>query len=534
MSDTDFNLNFQESVQLYAVSDPSTENVYVQEADGGSYKGKKQPSKRGKHEVLVYNLPNTQKSYAFAFVRKNAGYDSYKCIQCQKSGQWRSIKVRGEEFLSNPSHIQHACDTKNKAEEIATRIAYGKVQELKSDAESAGKKPLREWMKIINSKDCLEEEDQPLWCEVQSELHGHGYNQRRKAFSVAINLHRDKTVTMSNVPDHVTALPDGTSFLHEKGGEFHVYYSEDTIKKACQIGLHALVADGMFSLHPKELGRQAQLYCVHAVCTGGVEVPILFAITQKRTVKEYRIIFNHIKEQFCKYEGGDILPKKFILDFERAAIKAATTTFPHAKVEGCAFHLAQAWNRRRDKLGLRAYIDGEKKDERVKKWWHIIKGSVFVSCRLRREVRALHTPPVEEQHEAYNKCLDFLNYLRQTWLSGAYKDLWSKWGVDELRTTNLAEAFNSKLGVLFDSDHPPLKELIEGLKSINTVANCSLRYHEKHPGEGKRLRARDRERREIICELMMDFEQRFRNGVSTREIEDYCQKMSRFVTEKST
>ncbi|EYC12474.1 hypothetical protein Y032_0047g1500 [Ancylostoma ceylanicum] len=30
--------------------------------------------------------------------------------------------------------------------------------------------------------------------------------------------------------------------------------------------------------------------------------------------------------------------------------------FPHGTVQGCAFHLAQAWNRRRDKLGMRRFF----------------------------------------------------------------------------------------------------------------------------------------------------------------------------------
>ncbi|CAJ0590617.1 unnamed protein product [Cylicocyclus nassatus] len=80
--------------------------------------------------------------------------------------------------------------------------------------------------------------------------------------------------------------------------------------KACRIGLYALMANGMFTLHPKELGRHAQLYCVHAVCSGGVDVPVLFAIIQKRTEREYRVMFKHLKDQLDKFEGENYLPKK--------------------------------------------------------------------------------------------------------------------------------------------------------------------------------------------------------------------------------
>ncbi|VDM79443.1 unnamed protein product [Strongylus vulgaris] len=91
------------------------------------YIGKKEVSKRGKHPVLVNQLAET--SYSFA------------------------LEVRGEEFLSDPCDIQHVCEAKNKAEEIVTRVAYL----LKKDPKCAGKKPLREWTKMIAAKENVSE-----------------------------------------------------------------------------------------------------------------------------------------------------------------------------------------------------------------------------------------------------------------------------------------------------------------------------------------------------------------------------------------
>ncbi|KHJ87009.1 hypothetical protein OESDEN_13225 [Oesophagostomum dentatum] len=424
-----------------------------------TYIGTKDVSKSGKRPVLIYRVPGMQKSYSFSLVKERPDYDLYICIQCKKLKAERSVRVKGVEFLKDPCGLRHVCEANDTAKELATRIAYAKVQDLKKDPESAGKKPLREWMKMLTDKNSLAEDGiLVIYLRIQGETTSisrpTSMGRGERLLACAINAHKDKTVTMSNVPEHVAQLPDGSRFLHEQTGAFHIYYSKDTIKKACRNGLFALVADGMFTLHPKELGRNAQLYCVHAVCSGGVEIPIVFAITAKRTEREYINIFTHIKQQIEGYEGEVVL-KKVVLDFEKASIGAAKKVFPSASVEGCAFHLSQAWNRRRDALGLAEFIKGSKADERIASWWHTIKGSVFLTPRLRKEVRALRAPPVPLGHEAYERCDEFLKYLRRNWLSGVYKDLWSKWGVEELRTTNIAEAFNSKLGVLFESDHHP-------------------------------------------------------------------------------
>ncbi|VDM65453.1 unnamed protein product [Strongylus vulgaris] len=75
----------------------------------------KEVSKRGTHPVLVY----AGTSYSFALARRGARHDSCICIGCEKSGAWKSMKVRGE-FPSDPRDMQHVCEAKNKAEEIAT------------------------------------------------------------------------------------------------------------------------------------------------------------------------------------------------------------------------------------------------------------------------------------------------------------------------------------------------------------------------------------------------------------------------------
>ncbi|KAL6723406.1 hypothetical protein Aduo_018417 [Ancylostoma duodenale] len=96
----------------------------------------------------------------------------------------------------------------------------------------------------------------------------------------------------------------------------------------------------------------------------------------------------------------------------------------------------------------------------------------------------------------------FFRYLRTTWMSGSYKDLWCKWGIKELRTTNLAEAFHSSLQRMLNCDHPPLATLIKAFKDLDLEAKCALHRLERMPHEGKELRKRDALRRQRIDEEM--------------------------------
>ncbi|KAK6041518.1 hypothetical protein COOONC_20976 [Cooperia oncophora] len=241
-----------------------------------------------------------------------------------------------------------------------------------------------------------------------------------------------KSDTMDHVPLEYRTLRDGFSFLQ-------LSYSG----KACEAGLHAIIAGGMHSLQAKSLGYNAQLYCVHGVCSLSIEVPLLYCITSKKTQKVYTKIFDHVKASIT----GDV-PRRVILDFEKAAISAARDNFPEASIEG--IHIVQAWNRKRNDLGLKKFT------QELKKYFVLIP-----------RVKALQAPPVPTGHAAYETCEGLLSYFDADWLQGTFKDMWCKWKLEDLRTTNIAEAFHRWLGFLIDVDHPPLS--LQSTPSGNSI-----------------------------------------------------------------
>ncbi|KHJ88927.1 hypothetical protein OESDEN_11268 [Oesophagostomum dentatum] len=106
------------------------------------------------------------------------------------------------------------------------------------------------------------------------------------------------------------------------------------------------------------------------VCSGVIEIPIVLAVTAKRTEKEYINILSHIKEQIENYEGETVL-KKVVLDSEKASIGAAS--------------LSKGWDRRRDELALVEYTP-----------------------RLRKRFRVLSAHSFPPGHAAYERCHEFL------------------------------------------------------------------------------------------------------------------------------
>ncbi|KHJ91042.1 hypothetical protein OESDEN_09103, partial [Oesophagostomum dentatum] len=197
------------------------------------------------------------------------------------------------------------------------------------------------------------------------------------------NQVEEAPASMEHIPPQLRLLPDGSSFVHEMEPTQHIYYNRGTIERAARNGLHAIVADGVHSFQPRQLGRQGQLYTVHGVCRNGVEVPLLYAVTCKKTEQAYTTIFGHLKRvlEDTTYPAS----LRVVLDFERSAINAASRVFPTATVQGCAFHLAQAWNRNKNKMGLTKFLEGPSKNPLVVDWWDTIKGVVFLPRRLHRE-----------------------------------------------------------------------------------------------------------------------------------------------------
>ncbi|EYC28699.1 hypothetical protein Y032_0007g3367 [Ancylostoma ceylanicum] len=513
------------------------QEVYEGPNNGGArqYMAEALATKHGKHSAMCYRIPGTDETYTFTFKRISKDHQLYQCQQCKSKGKWTGIRMIGNQFFTDPCTLDHhpECNPIKTAHNLVDRTVYEfnrGVQDDNSYARATPKPVWHEQMAIVKEKAAQEPE---MWAEMVSHHYRRGTVSRRSAIKRVLKTHRsDETVaTMDHIPDSLSRLPDGSMFVHRLEPTLHVYYNSNTVQMAARNGLYALVADGVHSFQPRQLKRKGQLYTVHGVCRNGVEVPLLYAISSKKTEQVYTTIFRHIRDEF----NASVFPAnlRVVLDFEKASINAVKRVFPDATVQGCAFHLAQAWNRRRDRVGLPPFINGARKSFEVEAWWETIKGVVFLPRRLHREVRALRTPPVAAEHPAYRPCAEFLKYLEETWYTGMFADLWNKFDVEELRTTNLAEAYHNQLNTLMDGDHPTLTRLIEVLRDLESEAESALIRLQQVPSHTKYIRTKDRERRENIAHEMRTFSARYPQGVTRSEIEQFCRTMSRYVSNKT-
>lgn len=166
----------------------------------------------------------------------------------------------------------------------------------------------------------------------------------------------------------------------------------------------------------------------------------MHALSKNKTQVTYEKIFGRLQQELQTL-APNLRPLRIVLDYEVAAINAAEV-FPTTSVQGCVFHLSQSWNRKRDALGIREFLKGGSRCRMVSKWWRTLKGIPFLPTFLLRRLPGFVRPSIPRNHAAYQKCQDFLDYLHNTWLRGPFRKLWCKWGLTELRTTNLAEAYH--------------------------------------------------------------------------------------------
>ncbi|KHJ86569.1 hypothetical protein OESDEN_13674 [Oesophagostomum dentatum] len=362
--------------------------------------------------------------------------------------------------------------------------------------------------------------------EVMDEFHGTGYLYRRRTIAKNVEKHGKPAVSLDDPPESLKTLMDGETFLQHSSPGFYVFYSKKTVKKAFENGLVALVADGIHKLPPQALGDNGELYTVHGICNGGVDVPLFHILTRRKNTKIYEEIFGMIKRELVTL-GADVSSLRIILDFERAAHAGAKKHFPSENVEGCAFHLAQAWNRKAHSLGLR----NEMKDRRVRRWWLTIKGLIFLPPHLHKKIPAYYRPTIPRSHQAYQKCNDFLKYLHDVWYRYPFKDTWYKWNKKELRTSNIAESYHKVLRVIITERQAPVRKTLMCLKGNNNRAMCVLRNLER--GIVRPLRRKDAERRDRINRCMDEYNVPLNQPCpSTRMLIRYCQTMARFISDK--
>lgn len=226
----------------------------------------------------------------------------------------------------------------------------------------------------------------------------------------------------------------------------------------CQLDKPTLFGDGTFDKVPAMF---YQLYTWHAKI-GNSYPPCVYILLQKKNEATYIEMFRVLKGLV-----PNMSPQKLLLDFERACMNAARSSFPEAEVKGCYFHLCQSLIRKIHAVGLKSDFESNINTKLMLKSLAALSFVPLEDVRTTFDSLAATFP----DEEKFN---DVLTYFFSTYIEGAAgrsaqfsPATWNHYNAaldQSPRTTNCCEGFHNALNSLFHCSHPSIWMLFEGLR----------------------------------------------------------------------
>lgn len=194
-------------------------------------------------------------------------------------------------------------------------------------------------------------------------------------------------------------------------------------------------------------------------------IPLAFCLLPNKKEYSYKTIFNLLRKK-CHSLGLNLNPKVIVADFEIAIHNAIRAEFSDSKVIGCRFHLAQAWFRKIQNLGLVPYY--KKETSEIGKWLRYIFGLPFLNPSEVGDCYAFDFSEIQPQDERLSRFSDYLvdNYISEEAVFPP--SLWAELSDSIERSTNACESFHAKFNASFYSTHPSIFHFIEILKQFQT------------------------------------------------------------------
>nr|CDJ90890.1 unnamed protein product [Haemonchus contortus] len=185
--------------------------------------------------------------------------------------------VNSSNLVGDPALPPHVCLPKKNAQERVERVIYKSFHEIAEDASLARVKPRQLWQNTTEKVHYNEPAGEAQRDEMLLHFYKDGYASLLSSIGRAVRKHHDNRVTMEN-----TLL-----FLFS----------------VCQLNLSALVADGVHDLQPDATNKTGQLYAINGVIANSVDVPILFAITKRKSQRVNEVIYGQLRDAFAAAAG---------------------------------------------------------------------------------------------------------------------------------------------------------------------------------------------------------------------------------------
>lgn len=223
--------------------------------------------------------------------------------------------------------------------------------------------------------------------------------------------------------------------------------------------------DGTFEFCPKFF---YQLYTIHGYKNGHY-LPCAFFLLQSKTKNCYRDMFAVLIET-CSRMSLNLEISSIHLDFEIAVHEVIKEFFPNAEIKGCNFHLAQAWYRKIQQLGLAPTY---KEDTPSGRWLKNFFGLMFLGEEEVGDFFAFHMMPECPDGPGFES---FADYVCQTYIDGPFPPaMWASRDLTRKKTTNACERFHREFGDMFYSPHPSIFAFMDKLKLQQSKTYMKIR-----------------------------------------------------------
>lgn len=224
------------------------------------------------------------------------------------------------------------------------------------------------------------------------------YNSRRKLLPP---LPQSIEEVHSSLEHLVPKTTRGENFVLVNNQETRVivFGAKSNLNILCSSDI--IYADGTFQYCPKYF---FQLFTLHGYVNNNY-VPLVFCLLNDKTEKTYINCLNTVK-LLCLTKSLTFSPKEIVIDFELSIHNAVRNVWKDIKVTGCRFHLAQAWWRKIQKLGL--INEYKNQNSEIGMWLHYCFGIMFLDSQLVSDFFVFDLLAIQPQNEALSKFSDYL------------------------------------------------------------------------------------------------------------------------------
>jgi len=285
-------------------------------------------SKRDK-DMVVFN------KYKYNFASKNSSTDEirWRCVKrtCSATLYTSKSKVVNEEDILNTDHLRHnhnSCsDTELNRQIVSVSCKRKAAENLYIQTKKIILKELSENTQLT---DGLTSNDFNV---IRKSI----YRSRRKVLPLIPTNITEAHMALNTPETTFTTKNEPFVLVNDEIKNIIIFSCKTNLTFLCYV-VKTIYMDGTFQFCAKFF---EQMFCIHGFKNGHY-IPLIFILLPDKKYETYVYTFKSIQNK-CKELGLVFIPKVVTIDFEKAIHLAVNEVWPSSQINGCRFHLTQAW-----------------------------------------------------------------------------------------------------------------------------------------------------------------------------------------------